>query len=185
MPPAPAPRERWLTRQELAQLLWAARRTPHLARFILVSYYTGSRSGAVRELQWTWVDFSACTMRRRAIGEAEHATKRRPIVRLGKRILSHLRRWKRLDGPLAKYVVHYDGAPIKRELRHSWRRAVEKAGLDSEVIPHALRHSRATHLMQRGADIWQVAGHLGMTATTLQRTYGHHHPDFQKSVADL
>ena len=185
MPPAPEPRDRWLTRSELARLLWAARRTPHLARFILVGYYTGSRSGVVRELQWSWIDFNSKTMRRRAIGEAENATKRRPVVRLGRRILSHLRRWKRIDGPSAKYVVHYNGQPIKDALRHSWNSAIEKAGLDSAVIPHTLRHSRATHLMQAGADIWQVSGFLGMSLTTLQRTYGHHHPDYQKGVADL
>jgi integrase len=184
-PPAPAPRERWLTRQELARLLWAARRTPHLARFILLGYYTGSRSGPVRALQWDWIDFAANTMRRKGVGEAERATKRRPMVRLGKRILTHLRRWKRLDGPAGKYVVHWDGKPLKRELRHSWHRAVKLAGLDRSVTPHVLRHTRATHLMQKGADIWQVAGHLGMTVQILERTYGHHHPSYQQKVADL
>jgi hypothetical protein len=78
MPPAPESRERWLTRSELARLLWAARRTPHLRRFILIGYYTGSRSGVVRELQWSWIDWNGGTMRRRAIGEAEQSNKRRP-----------------------------------------------------------------------------------------------------------
>lgn len=178
MPPAPDGRQRWLTRDEIARLLWAARRTPHLRRFILISYYTGSRSAAVRELEWMWIDFNASTMRRRAPGKAEQKNKRRPLVRLGNRILSHLRRWKRLDGPHAKYVVHYDGQPIRRELRHSWHRAVKLAELDGEVIPHTLRHSRATRLMQAGSDPFEAAGSLGMSVQTLLRTYGHHHPDF-------
>jgi integrase len=50
---------------------------------------------------------------------------------------------------------------------------------------HTLRHSRATYLMQSGADPWEVSGHLGMSIQTLTRTYGHHHPDYQKNVADL
>jgi hypothetical protein len=41
-PPDPEPRERWLTRSELARLLWAGRRVPYLCRFILIGYYTGS-----------------------------------------------------------------------------------------------------------------------------------------------
>jgi integrase len=185
MPPAPDGRERWLTRNELARLLWAARGTPHLRRFILLGYYTGSRSAAIRELEWSWVDFNASTMRRRALGKAEQKNKRRPMVRLGKRILAHLRRWKRLDGPHAKYVVHYNGQRIKRQFRHSWQRAVESAGLDSDVVPHTLRHSRATRLMQAGTDMWQAAASLGMSIRTLEKTYGHHHPDFHKKVADV
>ena len=39
--------------------------------------------------------------------------------------------------------------------------------------------------MRKGADIWAAAGHLGMSVETLQRVYGHMHPDFQKDVADL
>jgi integrase len=185
MPAAPDGRQRWLTRDEVARLLWAARRTSHLRRFILLSYYTGSRSAAVRELEWSWVDFNASTMRRRAPGKAEQKNKRRPLVRLGKRILSHLRRWKRVDGPHAKYVVHYSGQPIRRDLHTSWRNAVERSGPEGEVIPHTLRHSRATRLMQVGSDPFEAAGSLGMSVQTLLRTYGHHHPDFQKNVADV
>jgi hypothetical protein len=39
-------RERWLTRSEVATLLWSALREPkarHLARFILIGIYTGTR----------------------------------------------------------------------------------------------------------------------------------------------
>ena len=37
--------------------------------------------------------------------------------------------------------------------------------------------------MQRGTDLWEAAGFLGMSAETLERTYGHHHPDFQSQAA--
>jgi hypothetical protein len=35
--------------------------------------------------------------------------------------------------------------------------------------------------MQRGADLWDAAGYLGMTVALLEKTYGHHHPDFQST----
>jgi integrase len=110
-PPKPEGRERWLTRSEVARLLWAARRSPHLSRFIIVAYYTGTRSGAVLALQWSWIDLRAGVMRRRAPGEAELATKRRPPVRLGERLLSHLRRWRRLDHG----IIKHRGAWIERK----------------------------------------------------------------------
>jgi hypothetical protein len=61
LPERSPPRERWLTRQEAARLVWAAyryreiqnwrgtdRRTRrHVARFILIALYTGTRAGAI------------------------------------------------------------------------------------------------------------------------------------------
>ena len=59
LPPKPQPRERWLTRSEAARLIWAAWRyrevqkgsptdsksRQHVARFILVGLYSGTRLG--------------------------------------------------------------------------------------------------------------------------------------------
>ena len=47
-----------------------------------------------------------------------------------------------------------------------------------DVTPHTLRHTRATHLLQLGVDIWDVAGLLGDTVSTIERTYGHYSPDY-------
>jgi hypothetical protein len=32
--------------------------------------------------------------------------------------------------------------------------------------------------MQSGTDRWQAAGYLGMSVETLEKVYGHHHPDY-------
>lgn len=37
--------------------------------------------------------------------------------------------------------------------------------------------------MQRGVQMWEAAGFLGMSRETLERVYGHHHPDYLQSVA--
>ena len=158
LPPKSDPRERWLTRSEAAHLLWAARRMPHLARFILLGIYTGSRSGTLLSLCWPWIDLTSGTMRRRAPGTAESKQKRTPPVRLGRRIIAHLRRWRRRDSN-AVFVCHYNGQRIKS----SWHTAVKAAGLGNDVTPHTLRHTRATWLMQDGVDPWEAAGHLGMS----------------------
>lgn len=182
LPPKAEPRERWLTRSEAARILWAARRTPHLARFILLGLYTGSRSGSLFELRWDWVDLARGVMLRRAPGSAE-SKKRTPPVRLGSRIQAHLRRWRRMDGS-CPFICHYNGQRI-RKLRRSWDTAVARAGLDLAVTPHTLRHTRATWLMQAGIDPWEAAGHLGMSLEMLERTYGKHSPDFQKRAAEV
>jgi integrase len=191
MPPVPEPRTRWMTRSEAARLLWAARRIstrrqPSIARFILLGIYTGSRSGVIRGLKWDWIDFETGTMRRRAPRAGERKNKRTPIVKLGRRILSHLRRWRRLD-PDAIYICECDGALFER-MTYTWGKVLKVAGLDDregKVTPHVMRHSRATWLMQAGIDPWEAAGHLGMNVQTLIKHYGHHHPNFQSRAAEV
>lgn len=180
MPPKPPPRQRWLTRAEAARLLWAARRTQHLRRFILLGLYTGSRSGVILRLQWDQIDLQRGVMARIRPGTATSAKKLAPPVRLGNRILTHLRRWKRDNQP---YLCHYEGARVAK-LRRSWKAAADRAGLPG-VTPHTLRHTRATWLMQAGVDPWEAAGSLGMSVEILQGTYGHHHPDWQRDAAEV
>src|SRR5262249_45764036 len=52
MPPAPAPRSRHLTREEYRALREASARTPHIHLFIILSYTTAGRAGAILELTW-------------------------------------------------------------------------------------------------------------------------------------
>ena len=76
LPPKEQPRERWLTRQEAARLLKAARPFPHLARFILLGLATGSRPKNLFALRWDQIDLVAGIMRRRGYGEREQSRKR-------------------------------------------------------------------------------------------------------------
>jgi integrase len=184
LPPKPGRRERWLTRAEAAKILKHARHTPHLARFLLLGIYTGTRSGALLALEWSWIDLKAGVMHRRPPGAVDSRNKRYPPVRLGSRILAHLHRWRRLDGKHCKYVCHYHGTRVAK-LRRSWRAAVQAAGVTGQVVPHTLRHSRATWLMQKGVDVWEAAGSLGMTPQMLTEQYGHHHPDWQRNASEV
>ncbi len=196
---APA-REAWLTRSEAARLIWAAWRArqvmssgtteretgKHIARFILVGLYTGTRHAAIcgaalhPAIGRGYVDVERGVFHRRAQGAVE-TKKRQPPARLPDRLLAHLRRWKRL-GIATNAVVEWNGKPV-RSVRKGFAAAVKAAELDKHVTPHCLRHTAATWLMQNGADLWQAAGFLGMTVEMLERRYGHHHPDFQRDAA--
>jgi integrase len=181
------PREKWLTRSELARLLSAARRVPHLRRFILVAYYTGSRPGVVLRLQWDQIDLLRGVMARIRPGEAVGSSKKRaPPVRLGRKIIAHLTRWRLRDmaqKPPVTFLCHYEGRPVE-DPHGSWARVTKAAGLPG-VTRHTLRHTRATHLMQAGIDVWEAAGFLGMTVKTLETTYAKHHPSFQEKAANV
>ena len=46
------------------------------------------------------------------------------------------------------------------------------------LTPHVLRHTRATHLLQKGVAPYAVASLLGDTVATVLRVYGHHCPNY-------
>jgi integrase len=92
--------------------------------------------------------------------------------------------WRKAD--LAKGIVHvviYQGKPIKSKLRRSWDTVRRAAGHGAKDGPHILRHSCATWMMQNEVPIFEAAGYLGMSPTTLQEVYGHHSPSFQDRAA--
>lgn len=194
MPPKDRARERWLTRDEAAALLWQARRTPHVARFILIGLYTGTRSGAILGLSWLpsiktgWIDLEQGIMHRSGSGQRQ-TNKRQPPVALPDRLMAHMRRWKRLDKS-RRHVIHWNGSSVI-SVKKGFKSAAINAKLGqivngkfkTDVIPHTLRHTACTWLMQAGVEPWQAAGFLGMTVEMLERTYGHHSPAYQKAAS--
>lgn len=213
LPPKSPSKERYLERVEAARLLRTMLHMPemqlrhrgpdkgkvvatgkrparHLARFLLVGIYTGTRAAAICSAGFAptegrgWVDLKRGVFHRRKVGAAE-TKKRQPPVKLPARLLAHIRRWAatpRKDGFMPEFVVEFRGKPVG-EVNKGWAVVVAKAGLGPDVTPHTCRHTCATWLMQSGVDLWQAAAYLGMTVQMLERVYGHHRPDFQEAAA--
>lgn len=177
--------ERWLTRSEAAKLLWAAYRAPkgkHLARFILVALYTGTRKTAILNLRYSpqtaggYVDLDKGMLYR--IGGGERVTaKRRTPAKLPRQLLSHLRRWEKEGG---RYVVEWKGER-PAQIRKAWAGALTRSGID-HCNPHDLKHTAITWAMQRGVQLSDAAAFFSTSVDTLEKTYWHHHPDFQQSA---
>lgn len=201
--PAKSPaRERWLTRSEAAMLLagalgivataydvksrqpvkWGRMYRPsyHVARFILIGLYTGTRHEAILAMRWGvnssggWFDLTRGVMYRRGQGQAE-TKKRRPPVPIPENLAPHVERWRRItvNGP-----VEYHGRLILKE-RKGWDRARDLAGLGEEVTPHIMKH---TCMLQREVPMWEVAGFTGTSEKTIRDTYGHHSPSHMSTA---
>jgi integrase len=211
LPEKSNPRERWLTREEAARMIWAAlgwrlaqasdirtrkaswrlwgrvgERNSHVARFILIGLRTGTRHDAILGLGW-----HAHTTGGHAdlengliyrIGSGERRTKkRRPPVPIDGRLSAHLRRWRDMPGSKL-FVVSYSGGRMDR-MQRAWRSVRALAGLDAAVTPHVLRHTFVTWKLQDGEDPYKVAALAGMDLETLIKTYGHHAPDYLRTKA--
>src|SRR5262249_48940196 len=183
LPERPEPKDRWLTREEAAAVIRAARTRQarlYLPQFILIGLYTGRRKEAILSLRWPQVDLKARTINF-DITERKRTKKKRGIIPISPRLLPHLRRLRKRGSDLG-YVLHINGERIK-DIKKGFATACTRAGI-SGVTPHTLKHTAATWLMQSGTDPWQAAGFLSTGVETLLRVYGHHHPDYQRARAE-
>ncbi|WP_234907503.1 tyrosine-type recombinase/integrase [Rhizobium rhizogenes] len=200
LPQKGTPRQKWLTRKEVAKLLRAARNEKqcgHLVRLIMIGLYTGTRLSAILNLQWIpnvnsgHVDLDRGVIYRKAEGERVAHNKRKTPVKIPPRLLRFLRYWKLADTKTdsegrkvtLRYVVHYAGEKIAKPHK-AFRTVRGAAGFDDDVTPHVLRHTRATWLAQAGIDTEQAAASLGLTSEEFERTYAHASPDFQNEAAN-
>ena len=213
LPEKGLPRERWLTRDEAARLLWTCwrhreeqmihvgamkghkvetrRRTlRHLARFILIGLYTGTRAAAIasaaphRADGKAFVDLENGIFYRLVIGKRASAKRQTPVP-IPDRLLAHMRRWARA-GIATSHFVEWNGKPVA-SVKTAFATAEELSKQEVHVgndTPQTLRHTDATWLMQRGSPMWEAAGFLGMSEKTLRETYGHHHPDHLRGAAN-
>ncbi|MDL1971463.1 MAG: site-specific tyrosine recombinase XerD [Candidatus Desulfofervidaceae bacterium] len=99
-------------------------------------------------------------------------------------------RTKLLSTPSSLYLfIGYRGRPLTRQ--GFWeiiKRYTLQVGINKPVSPHTLRHSFATHLLERGADLRSVQTMLGhasvittqiythVTNEHLRKIYAHFHP---------
>lgn len=209
MPPRGGPRTRWLTRSEAAALVWVCwrhretqkakhgvptddrvvtdkRPLRHIARFILLGLYTGTRAGAIASASYyassgrSYVDLESGIFFRLAQGKKATA-KRQPPVPLPPRLLAHMRRWKaaaearKAADPRRVtngFVVEFYGKPVL-SVKTGFASAVKKAGLEGKVTPHTLRHTAATWLMHDRVSQFDASGYLGMSMQTLDKVYAH------------
>lgn len=83
----------------------------------------------------------------------------------------------------ARVFLGARGAPLSRQ--SAWlviRAAAERAEITSEVSPHTLRHSFATHLLQGGADVRVVQEMLGHASVATTQIYTHVSVDTLRDV---
>lgn len=176
-PPTSAPRERYLTREEVDHLLEHVD-TPHVRLFIILAITTGARMGALLELRWDQVDFRHRTINFNQLGR-EQTNKRRPEVPINGRAYEALEDAAR--GALTDHVIEWDGKAVG-SIKKAIRGAAKRSGV--QCSPHVFRHTAGVWMAQADVPMQKIAQFLGHTSTRVtERTYARYSPSFMKDAA--
>ncbi len=178
-------KDRWLTRNEAASLLRAARRDPrsrwHLPLFIMLGLYTAARKEAILSLRWPQVDLVRGRIDLNPPGR-ERTSKGRPMIPIPRKLGLFLR-YARRHGTDLGHVVTYQGAAVAN-IKHAFATACRNAGLEN-VTPHTLRHTSATWMTAAGVPFPEIARYLGHSdSRTTEAIYAHHAADYLNGARD-
>jgi integrase/recombinase XerD len=158
-----------LSEEEVARLIESASTSYH--RVILMTLYgTGLRREELCRLKVTDVDSQRMVIHvRQGKGHKDRD------VTLSPRLLEMLRAYWKWRKPNVYLFPSYQRKrreqPItSKTVYYAVREAARRAGIKKKVSPHLLRHSWATHLLERGTDlktIQMLLGHFDLEATTI------------------
>jgi integrase len=159
-PPPSKPRERYLTRQE-ADAILAGIETPHVRLFVTLALGTGARAGAILDLTWDRVNFSAGNIDFNPAGR-DITNKRRTVVGMTPKVRAALEEAQK--GALTDHVIEFAGHRIK-----SVKRAIEAAAKRSGIAfsAHDLRRSAGRWMAEAGVPMEQISQVLGHTSTRI------------------
>lgn len=175
VPPIPRLKEaegrtRFLSEDEETNLLhtfhvWGMDQYKNMTTFLL---YTGCRCGEALNLKWTDVNFE-----KNLVTFWETKGGRARTIPLPKKALQALEDQQGFNphGPFRGFT--YDG------YKSAWDRIRAELGYaeDPQYVPHMLRHTCASRLVQRGQDIRRVKEWMGHAAIQVTARYAHLAPD--------
>lgn len=169
------PRQReFFSHHDLATLIFEAPNSD-LRDLILLWYYWGARRKSVERMHMEQVNLAHGFANLARIDELT-TSKRRPIVPIFRPIRAILER-------RVSTAHERQGFLFSRGADFYWpfREYCEALGIQP-TNPHALRHSRITHMLMAGVSIYKVAKLVGDTVPVIERYYGHFSPDFLDEV---
>ena len=114
------------------------------------------------------------------------------IVPLGAQAYDHIRNYleKGREAILKEkkcpyiFVTSRGGKLSRKTFWHLIRQYALKAGINKKIYPHKLRHSFATHLLERGADLRSVQTLLGHSDISTTQIYTHVNRERLKQIYD-
>lgn len=178
-PQKPAPKERYLSREEIDHLL-SAPCEPHIKLAMLLMLSTAGRVSAILELTWDRVDMERGLINLRT---SESTTRKgRAIVPMNAGLRAALQ--KAREAALSDHVIEWAGGPVK-SIRKGIVNVAKRAGVP-EVSPHVFRHTSAVHMAEAGVPMSEISQYLGHSNVMItERVYARFSPDHLRKAAEV
>jgi len=139
-------------------------------------YATGARVSEVASIKVSWINFDYGFIRCQGKGSKQR------IVPMGSEASKAIRRYLlevrpqllKIEDDEPLLFLSRTGRKLRRE--NIWslvKKYAMKAGIRSNISPHTLRHSFATHLLEGGADLRSVQEMLGHSNISTTQIYTH------------
>lgn len=177
LPPAPPPRDRFLSKKEIKLLKNNAVSFSRAETFIRIALGTGARKRSIETLKWSQIDFETGLID--FTDGLVMTKKRRSVVPMHKELQEYLLELKKINSEIEGDFVLENENPINQALTA----ACKRAGLE-EVSPHTLRHTWATHASMSGVPLLEIARVLGDSIATVERVYAKFSPDYLRDTVE-
>jgi site-specific recombinase XerD len=157
-----------LSTEEIQKLLWATQNIKHRCIMFLL-YSGGLRISELLNLKWKDVDeYRMIIYIRGGKGRKDR------ITLLSKLALDYLKHYMGLYEPEDWLFEGPDGKQYSsRSVNHFIHKYCQLAGIRRRVSAHTLRHSFATHLLERGTDLRYIQTLLGHESSRTTERYTH------------
>lgn len=137
------------------------------------AFYTGMRLGELANLRWESVDLIQKKIKVQIYDDFITKNRRERILPINKNIITDLRLLSKTRK--SEYVFSNDNNYKYNSsyISHKFKRIVRQIGLPERIRFHTLRHSFASNLVQKGANLYAVKELLGHENISTTQIYAH------------
>jgi len=147
-------------------------------------YATGMRIAELVSLNVDSIDFNEEIVRVKGKRGKERLVPMGKYAQLALKEYLEYRKGKIAPGERALFLNKFGERISDRYMRERLNKYLKKVGINKHITPHTLRHSFATHLLNRGADLRSVQELLGHERLSTTQIYTHITPSHLKKVYD-
>jgi integrase len=176
-------RDRWLSDNELGQLLSALSTHPNqrAANAVRFQLLTGARIGEVLSARWSDIDFSGGVWNKPSHHTKQKKAEHLPLSAPALALLTDMQECARA-GDRHLFPGNTPDKPLQ-SIKKFWRNITEQTGLEDYRL-HDNRHTHASHLVSSGLSLEIVGRLLGHTNPLTTKRYAHIADDPLRAAAE-
>jgi integrase len=173
----------YLTSEQASRLLESAKQdlNPHVHTFTVMGLETGMRLMEILSVRLEDIDLKKGSIH---IPNGKTGSREQPIT---SHLMEFLGEQIKASHADQKWLFPSDKSKTGHvvAIEKAFRRAVERAGLDSkEIVRHTLRHTAVSHLVQAGVDLPTVKKISGHKTTAMVERYSHQNSEHIQAAMD-